>query len=162
MYSLENLLERYYRHDRGHDVLSSLTTHHRRGNRHRHFLPGANDLRPADNHPATTHLRQYLADSLFKFGGLNIVRLKRSMRLATHRQDRQADQVGIFFERLLQTRIVAGVVERLDAAGDLERARQAGDNVTVTLAVKFDLPGSVLHQLGLIPAFNGEQSIGAA
>ena len=53
-------------------------------------------------------------------------------------------------------------IQGLETAGNLERARQAGHDVTVSLPVEFDLPGFVLNQLSLITSLDGAQFVRAA
>src|SRR6185437_6267994 len=162
MYSLENFLKRNDRHHRGHNIMSRLTTHDRCCHRHCHFLTGTNDLRPAYDHATTTHFSEHLANPLIKFSLLNVVRLKSSVEFAANRPDGQGNQVRIFFQGLLQTRIITSIVKRLDSTSDFKCLRQTIHHIAVALAVEFDLPGLVLHQLRLITALNRPQFLSAA
>src|SRR6185437_8764941 len=68
----------------------------------------------------------------------------------------------VILKSLSEAKVVAGIVESLDAAGNLERTREAGDDVAIALAVEFDLAGFVLHELGLVAAFDRPQFVRAA
>ena len=57
------------------------------------------------------------------------------MKFAIDRPECQGDQVRIFLKCLLQTLIVAAVVEGLNAARDLESAGETGHDVAISLAV---------------------------
>src|SRR5262249_55023275 len=68
----------------------------------------------------------------------------------------------VVLKSLLQAQVVAGIVESLNAPGNLEGAGEAGDDVAVALAVELDLAGFVLHELGLVATFDGAQFVRAA
>jgi hypothetical protein len=131
----ENLLKRNYGHHRRHNFTPGRTTHYRSGNRQGHLLSRANNLWAANDDSASAHFRQHLADSLINLIALYDIQLEGPMEFAAHRPNRQGDQVGIFFKRLLQTRVVTGVVQAADPAGNLKSAREAGNNVAISLSV---------------------------
>src|SRR4029078_12727913 len=120
-------------HHGRHHIASARPAHDRGRNRHRHFLSGANNLRPAYHHATPIHPRQHFAHALVDFGALDIIGLESAMKLAAYGPDGESDQVRILFKSFLQARIVSRVVEGIDAARYLESAHQAGDEVAVSL-----------------------------
>jgi hypothetical protein len=124
-------------------------------------LSGPNDLRPANYQAAPTHLCQNICDSLINFLGLDNVRLKGSAKIAIDWPDRQGNEIRVVFEYSLEPLIIALHIQGLDSASDLKRAGKTGNDVTVSLAVEFNLARFVLNQLGLIPALYRAQFVGA-
>src|SRR6185369_16474451 len=134
---------------------------HRLSNRERHLLSGPDDLRAADDQAAPVHLCQNFADSGVDFFELDYVRLKSAMECSVNRVEDEGDEVWVFLKSVVETLVVARVVQSLNAAGDFESAGKAGDDVAVALAVELDLAGFVLHELRLVAAFDGTQLSGA-
>ena len=58
--------------------------------------------------------------------------------------------------------IVPLVGQPLHAPGEFEAASEAGDDVAISLPVKFNLAGFILHELGLVAALDGAEFVGAA
>src|SRR6266403_1193704 len=83
------------------------------------------------------------------------------MDLAFDRTDRQCDQVWIILQSSLETRIVTGIGERANAAGNLKCTSNSTHDIAVALTVQFNLSGLVPNQLGLVAAFNGAQFLRA-
>src|SRR6266404_2334091 len=150
---VEDFLERDYGHDRGNQVLSVRTTHYRRCNGECHLLARSDDLRPANHNAATIHSGQDFTDALVHLLVLNDIGLKGAMHRSVYRPDGQADQVRIFFQGFLQTRIVTGVIKRLDTAGNFKSPRETGNHIAISLAIEFYLSGFVLNELRLITSF---------
>jgi hypothetical protein len=78
------------------------------------------------------------------------------------RPQSEGDEVRIFLKCRLETLIVAQIVERLDASGDLKRSGKTRYDVSISLAVEFNLSRLILHELSLVPAFHGAQFVSAA
>ena len=76
------------------------------------------------------------------------------MKRSVNWPEGESDEIWVFLESLLETLVVAFIVEGADAAGDFESAGEAGDDVAVALALELDLAGFVLHELRLVAAFD--------
>ena len=159
MHYFENFLKGNDRHHRRHNLV---TVHYRRSNGQSHLLTGPNDLRPANDDAARAHAGEHVADALVDFFSLDQVRLKRAMNFSFDRTNRQRDQVGIVLQTPLQTRVVTGIGQQMNAAGDLKRARDAAHDVAIALTVEFNLARFVLDELRLITSLDGAQFFGAA
>src|SRR5712691_5359435 len=153
MDGVEDFLERDYGHNRGNQVLSVRATHYWRRNSECHLLTRSDDLRPADHNATTIHSGQDFTHALVHLLVLNDIRLKSAMHRSIYRPDGQADQVRIFFQCFLQTRVVTCVIKRLDAAGNFKSPRETGNHIAIALAIEFDLSGFVLYELRLITSF---------
>jgi hypothetical protein len=119
-------------------------------------------LRAADDGATTVHARHDFAYPGVNFFQADYFGLESAMERATDGPQRECDEVRILLQSNFEALVVAAVVESLHAAGNLESAGETGYDVTISLAVKFDLAGFVLHELGLVAAFNGAEFVGAA
>ena len=112
---------------------------------------------PTDDHAASAHSRQHLADALIDFFAFDYVCLERAMHLPLHRTDRQCDQIRIILKASLQTGVVTQVRLQTIAAGDLESSRQTDYDLAIALAIQLDLPSLVSHKLRLVSTFSRPQ-----
>src|SRR6185369_9799375 len=162
LHRIKNFLKRNNRHHGSNNVLIVCATEDGLGDRECHLLSRTNNLWAAHDKSTSVHAGEYLAYPGIHFHEFDHVGLERAVESTVDRPQSEGDEVGIFLKCRLETLIVAQIVERLDTPGDLKRSGKTRDDVSISLAVEFNLSRLILHELSLVPAFHRAQFVSAA